>query len=127
MRAALHIILSCYLLIISAGVPFYSHVCMGELKEHTVVVGELDMKPCCSSMGERSGCCDHEVTLEKTQEQQTFSFGFQLAPATLVAVIDHFTPYAPLAETGLNEGYPTDTSPPRSGPALSILFQNFRC
>ena len=127
MRAALHILLSVYLLAISAGVPFYRHYCMGDLKESSVVVAELKQISCCGSEDKKSSCCDHEVTLEKTQDQQTFSFDFHLAPAVPVALIHHHTPYAPLAVTGLKEGYPTDTSPPRSEPPLSVRFRNFRC
>ena len=127
MRSFLHIALSVYLLAISAGVPIYRHFCMGELRDSSVVVSELKEISCCGAEDKKSDCCDHEVSLEKTHDQKVASFAFQLPPATVVASIDHFTFYPPLAITGIEEGYPADTSPPRPGASLSVWFQNFRC
>lgn len=126
MRSFLHILLTGYLLAVSAGVPFYRHFCMGELRDSAVAITHVEAKSCCGSTEKKSDCCDHTVSLEKTQEQQTFSFDFQMAPALLAQPLHHTT-YAPLAITGLQEGYPADTSPPRPGIPLSVLYQNFRC
>jgi hypothetical protein len=129
MKKAVIAIFSMFYLLMSSGLAFTVHYCMGE--RDAVKLGAVKTKVCgrCGMEEKESkGCCKDEQHLVKIEDDQltvtattvpTAFFCDAISPVSVLAGQPSYNEYLP-------EVFFSDTSPPPLIISRTILFRNFR-
>ena len=117
-------------LLISSGMAFSVHYCMGERDAIHFGVHETDI---CGRCGmeelDKGGCCKDEhffVKLDTDQQTALTGVSVPFPPQPALVPVSWFQPVHPQYEPGSNRVFFSDISPPPLLVSRNILFSNFR-